>query len=79
MKSAGTIITSMVVATGLTELNLLLKGTKSFRPVISGFVVGSILLLLAFVSVEVATMLALMILLASVMYNIGGILERTNG
>jgi len=79
MRSASTIITSIIVATGLTELNLLLKGEKKFQPVISGFIIGSILLLIAFMSVDVAVMLAFMILLSSVLFNIGGILERANG
>ena len=76
MRSASTIITSVVIATGLTELNLLLDGRKRFQPVISGFIVGTILLLIAFISVDVAVMLAFMVLLSSVIYNVGGILER---
>lgn len=78
MKSASTIIVSIVAATGLTELNLLMKGEKVFQPVISGFITGSILLMIAFLSTEVAVMLALMILLSSVLFNIGSILERVN-
>lgn len=75
MRSASTIIASVVVATGLTELKLLLQGTKSFQPVISGFMVGTGLLLIAFISVEVAVMLSFMILLSSFMFNVREIME----
>lgn len=76
MRSAASITVSIIVATGLTELNLLLNGKKSFQPVISGFVTGTILFLIAFMSVDVAVMLAYMVLLSSVLFNFKAIAEK---
>lgn len=79
MRSATSIIASTIIATGLTELNLLMSGKKSFQPIISGFIIGTGLLLLAFLSVDIAVMFSYMILLSSVLFNAKGILEQVNG
>lgn len=79
MRSATSIIVSTIIATGLTELNLLMSGKKSFQPIISGFIIGTGLLLLAFLSVDIAVMFSYMILLSSVLFNAKGILEQVNG
>lgn len=76
MKAATTVIASVIAATGLTWLNGTLKGSPSVKPVIGGFIVGTILLILAFFSVEIATAFALMLLVSSVLINATSILKE---
>lgn len=72
----GTVIACVVVATGLTSLNQLLNNQRSMRPVIGGFVVGTMLLTLAFFAPAVASALALLILVSSVLTNGVPIMEK---
>lgn len=78
MKNAGFVIVGTVLASGLTVLNQLLHGTKSMRPVIGGFIVGTVLLLLAMFNTAIAGALALLVLLASILKNGVPILEKLN-
>ena len=63
------IVAGTIAATGLTVLNDLLQGKRTFRPVIAGFVVGTFLLLAAFFSTEIAAALALLMMLTSILVN----------
>lgn len=72
----GTIIAATVGATGLTVLKQLLDGDINVKPVIGGFIVGTMLLMMAFFSVEIATALSLLLLLTSVLQNGTSILEK---
>jgi hypothetical protein len=63
------IVAGTIAATGLTVLNDLLQGKRTFRPVIAGFVVGTFLLLAAFFSTEIAAALALLMMLTSILIN----------
>jgi len=73
---ATTIIAGVIVSTGLTVLNQLLQGEVKVQPVIGGFVVGTMLLILAFFSVEIAAALALLLVVTSVLTNGASILEK---
>jgi len=79
MKSTSVVIAGTVLATGLTVLNNLLQGTKSFHPVIGGFIVGTVLLTLAFFSTDMAAALALLLLVTSVLMNGVPILKKVSG
>ncbi len=70
------IVTGTVVATGLTSLKQLLEGKLSMRPIIGGFVVGTVLLISAFFNTEIASALALLLLVTSVLNNGIPILEK---
>ena len=75
----GIVIGGVVVATGLTVLKDLLEGKKQFRPVIAGFVVGTLLLTIAMFSAPIAAALALLLLATSVMTNSIPILTKVSG
>jgi hypothetical protein len=75
-RNINTILASVVAATGLTSLKLLLDGNLSMRPILGGFIVGTGLLIISFFAVEIAVGLALMILLASVLNNGVPVLEK---
>lgn len=77
--SAGTIIVSVVGATGLTVLRNILdaKRQNTFQPVISGFVVGTFLLIMALFTEELAVAFALLLLVSSVLLNATKILAKT--
>lgn len=70
------VIAGTVTATGLTVLNQLLRGEVQVKPIISGFIVGTMLLILAFWSVPVAAALSLLILVTSIFINAPAILEE---
>jgi hypothetical protein len=76
MRNVSTVIGGVIVATGLTVLNDLLNGEIRMQPVISGFVVGTFLLILAFFSTPVAAALALLLVVTSVMRNGGAVLAK---
>jgi uncharacterized BrkB/YihY/UPF0761 family membrane protein len=76
VKAATTIIASVVAASGMTTLNQALNADISVKPAIGGFIVGTTLLILAFFSVEIATALALMLLVSSILINATGILDK---
>jgi hypothetical protein len=69
MTGSSTIIASVVTATGLTSLNQLLNDKQSFQPVIGGFVVGTMLLVMALFSESLAASMAILILVSSVLMN----------
>jgi len=69
MHNVSMVIGGVVVATGLTSLHQLIAGKLSMQPVISGFVVGTALLITAFFSTGIASAIALLLLVASVMNN----------
>lgn len=75
-KGVSIIIAGVGVSTGLTVLRDLLYGNISAKPVIGGFVVGTLLLIVAFWSVEVSAAFALLMLSTSVLRNAPRILEK---
>lgn len=79
LKGGTTIIAGTVTATGLTVLRQLLEGNLSMRPIISGFVVGTGLLVLGFFSTPIAAALALLLVVTSVLMNAPPILEKVGG
>jgi hypothetical protein len=76
--SANTVIAGVIVATGLNELDLLLEGKETFEPVISGFIVGTVLLTIALFSEPVATMLALLLVITAVLTKGLKLMKRLN-
>lgn len=63
------IVAGAVMATGLTSLRQLLEGKLSMRPIIGGFIVGTMLLTMAFFNTDIAGALALLLLVASILNN----------
>lgn len=70
-KSAFTVIAGVSVAAGLTAVRKLFDGSPSeaMKPIVSGFIVGAVLLMLAIFSNAIASALAVMLLLSSVLLN----------
>jgi uncharacterized membrane protein YphA (DoxX/SURF4 family) len=78
LRGGTVIIGATVTATGLTMLNKLLQGNVTVKPIISGFIVGTMLLIVGFWTVPVAAALALLLLVTSVLVNGEGILEEVS-
>ena len=76
MRNVTTVIGGVIVATGLTVLNDLLNGEIRMAPIISGFIVGTFLLIIAFFSAEIASALALLLVVTSVLRNGGNVLAK---
>jgi hypothetical protein len=73
---ASLIVTGTIVASGMTVLNQLLNGSITMRPVIGGFIVGTSLLILALFNPQIASALALLLLVSSLLNNAAPVLAK---
>lgn len=76
-QSPNTILAGVIGATGLTVVRDLLTGSLSMKPIIGGFVTGTILLSIGLVSVPIASALAVLLLISSVLVNGPAVLAQT--
>lgn len=78
-KDTTIVVGGVVTAAGLTSLNQLTEGKLSMRPVIGGFIVGTALLIVAFINTPVAAALALLLMITSVFVNGAPVMSKALG
>lgn len=69
-----TIIVNVAAATGLTMGRDLLKGDINFQPILSGFIGGTMLLMLALFATDLAVAFSVLLLVTSLLLNSSDVL-----
>lgn len=71
-----TIIVNVAAATGLTMGRDLLKGDFNFQPILSGFIGGTMLLLMGMFFTDVAVAFSVLLLVTSLLLNASDVLQE---